>query len=377
MTRTDLPHNGARDGAAVLVVDDNAANRLLAKAVLESGGYDSILAESGERALELFAARPASLVLLDIVMPGMDGFDVFRELRAVPGGEDVPIVIVTGLTDPMCVQRAIELGADDFLCKPVNGIELLTRIRTLLARRRSTELATVTSAELTERERQREQLTTMVVHDLRERLSAIYFNAGMLEGDESLDVKGRERVERILRAAEHMNGLFSNLLDIHESREATLTLALSEFDLAALVGDVASEARAGRAGTNRHTVELEVSAPQRVRGDRDMLRRVLENLLDNSVKYSPPGTTVRLSCCSENGGVALRVTVEGPRIPDEDKQAIFDSAAHAERELVRQRRGLGLAFCRMAVEAHKGQIRVESDGTRGSCFVVTLPCEVG
>jgi signal transduction histidine kinase len=128
-----------------------------------------------------------------------------------------------------------------------------------------------------------------------------------------------------------MNGLLSHLLDLHQSREGTLSLALSEFDVAALFHDVASEARVGRAGTNRQTVELAVSAPQRVRADRGMLRRVLEQ-----------------------GGD-------------------FDGAAlHA---LTGQGRGLGLAFCRMAVEAHSGQIRVESNGGRGSCFVVTLPGE--
>jgi signal transduction histidine kinase len=300
-------------------------------------------------------------------MPRMDGFEVFRKLRALPGGKDVPIVIVTALTDPSSVQRAIELGADDFLCRPVNGIELLTRIRSLLARRPSTELA----------QRQREQLTAMVVHDLRHPLSAIYYNAGMLAAEESLDARGLERIDRVVRAAERMNGLLSSLLDLHQSQEGTLSLAVSEFDIAALVQDVVSEARVGRAGTNRQTVELEVSAPQRVRADRDMLRRVLENLLDNSAKYSPPGTTIRLSCRSEKDGFALRVADEGPGIVDEDREVTLEDAARAGRELAGKRRGLGLTFCRMAVEAHKGEIRVESNGMRGSCFVVTLPCEVG
>src|SRR5262249_13797403 len=109
-----------------------------------------------------------------------------------------------------------------------------------------------------------------------------------------------------------------------------------------------------------------------------MLRRVLENLLENSATHSPPGTTIRLSCRSEKDGVALCVADEGPGIPDADREAIFDGAARAGRDLVGSgRQGLGLAVCRMGGEAHRGWRRVERNGSRGRCFVVTLPCEVG
>jgi len=250
----------------ILVVDDNAPNRLLAEAMLQTAGYGVVLAEDGPRALELFQLEAPDLVLLDLLMPGMDGFETVKRLRALPGGEAVPIVIVTALADLASVQRAIEVRADDFMAKPVNRVELLARVSALLGRRkreaeRADGPASGLSASHAERERQREQLSAMVVHDLKHPLSAIYFNAGMLRRDGTIGPKSQEKVERILRACETLNGMVMTLLDINRGEAGRLALTLSEFDVAALVDEVAAAMSARAEALGQRLVVTQDAAP--------------------------------------------------------------------------------------------------------------------
>ncbi len=366
----------------ILVVDDNSANRLLAEAMLQTAGYRTVLAENGPRALEIFAAQRPALVLLDLHMPGMDGFETFKRLRALPGGDVVPIVIVTALTDLASVQRAIELTADDFLAKPVNRVELLARIRTLLGKRRKAETPEPPSGGVSlshlERERQREQLSAMVVHDLKHPLSAIYFNAGMLKRDLSLGNKPQEKVERILRACETLNGMVMTLLDINRGEAGRLPLTLSEFDAAALLDEVAvSMGVKAEAHGQKLVLSLE-GAPLTVRADRDVLRRVLENLVDNASKYAGPRTTIRIECRRGDRAVDFAVCDEGPGIPAGLRDKVFDKYLQLDGDPSRRSpgsRGIGLVFCRIAVEAHQGKIWVEQNEPRGSRFRVSLPAE--
>ncbi|MEZ0228836.1 MAG: response regulator [Planctomycetota bacterium] len=366
----------------ILVVDDNAANRLLAEAMLQTAGYKTVLVENGSQALETFTAKRPDLILLDLLMPGMDGFETFKRLRALPGGAFVPIVIVTALTDLASVQKAIELTADDFLAKPVNRVELLARIRTLLGKRRkAVELIEPPTSGISlshlERERQREQLSAMVVHDLKHPLSAIYFNAGMLKRDMSVGMKPQEKVERILRACETLNGMVMTLLDINRSEGGSLPLTLGEFDAATLLDEVATSMGVKAEAHGQKVVVSLHGAPLTVRGDRDVLRRVLENLIDNASKYAGPRTTIRLECRRGDRVVDFSVADEGPGIPAGLRDKVFDKYLQLDDSARRSpgSRGIGLVFCRMAVEAHQGKIWVEQNEPQGSRFRITLPSE--
>jgi two-component system, sensor histidine kinase and response regulator len=367
--------NGTAKRETILAVDDNAPNRLLAEAILSSAGYDVQLAESGQQAIEMFQASPPRLVLLDILMPGMDGFETLKRLRALPGGGATPIMIVTALTDLMTVQKAIELGADDFVAKPLNRTELLARIWSLLGARRSREARLAGLDESAFVDQQRAGITSLLVHDLKHPLTTIYFTAGLLVRDPALPSRMQEKIRRVLRASETLDHMIMSLLDVTCSEDGALRLNVTDFEVRALLAEVLSTMEP-QAEANRQTIELvqKVLETMHVQGDRDLLRRMLENLIDNSTKYAPPESTIRLEVSGGDGCLEFRVRDEGPGIPLGHRHNVFHKYFQLEPEAHpgRRGRGLGLTMVRVAAEAHRGTVWIE-DQPKGSCFCVRIP----
>ncbi len=392
------------NGHKVLVVDDNAANRLLAEAILGHAGYTVELAESGRAALAAFEASVPSLVLLDVLMPGMDGFETLGRLRALPGGATTPVVIVTALTDLASVQRAIACGADDFISKPINRTELLIRVWSLISMR--TQRAAAAAAAGTpasgrlgvqpdvpgggpdqarpgsdglaagDGTSKRNEVMDLIIHDLKHPLATIYFNAGLLRRDVSLSPRALEKVARILRSSEVLEAMIMNVLDVARSAEVGLRLARSEFDLGLLLAEVASNMSPQAEASQQKIEHIAGQDVARVDADRDLVRRILENLVDNSTKYSPPSTTIRLEARSGPEGVELRVRDQGPGIPPERRSNVFEKYVQLERDAAahgRRGRGLGLVFVRLAAEAHGGSVTIEDHPAGGGCFCVLLP----
>lgn len=364
----------------VLVVDDNQQNRALAKATLEIEDYRVVLAENGERALRCFADHTPDCVLLDVRMPGMDGPETCKRLRALPGGRDVPIVFLTALRDVDTFEAALAAGGDDFVTKPVQPTELVLRVQAAVKMRRL-DATNKENFELLRRQRddlmrltlQKERLTSFVIHDLKNPVSTVDLLAQLLQRDKSLAPETRETADAIRVEVSSLMRLILNLLDISRSEEGALKIAASAFDLATLVSGVV-ETMQVRAHARQVALENHVNAT-RVSADIDLLRRVLENLVDNALRHSPKGSNVGLSLRSHPDELELRISDGGPGIPAEMRETIFARFVQGERAdtaLTRTGRGLGLTFCRLAVEAHGGRIYVE-DGHPGAVFCVRLP----
>ena len=377
----------------VLVIDDNLQNREVAEGHLVSAGYDAVLADGGESGLARFQDRHPDLVLLDVVMPRMDGFETCRRLRALPGGPDVPILFLTALGDLGTHKAALDSGADDFLTKPINRTELLIRLRSLLRirrlsdeLRRNYEVIRSQRDELLTAQRQRLELATLIVHDLKNPLSSILSNAEYLNSNSDIPERDRESLADVLRASRSMFRMVMNLLDVSRSEDGALVPRCAEFDVAALLNEVSSET-VRRLEEKSQTLSVSVEpAVGTIVADRDLVRRVIENLLDNSHKYSPRNgcISIDVSAVTLDAGdgqppvpaIDLRVRDEGAGIPDNYRTRIFDKYVRIEDLSVSQPRnsqGLGLVFCRTAVEAHGGRIWVEDNGGKGSCFCLRLP----
>jgi two-component system, sensor histidine kinase and response regulator len=363
----------------VLVIDDNPQNRALAEATLEDEGYAVELAATGEEGLRAFAAGRPDCVLLDVRMPGMDGFAVCAALRALPGGAETPIIFLTASRDVETFDRALRAGGDDFLPKPFRPAELLVRVAAAVKLRR-------TSAELQEHVRlvrqqrddlmrlqlQKERLTDFLVHDLKNPVNTIDLQAQLLARDRELPERAREAAQRIRNEGRALARLIMNLLDISKSVEGGLAPSWRDVDLPALAAAVLDELqlRATAAGV---LLAHDVSVPV-VRADEDLLRRVLENLLDNAIRHAPAGSEVRLEAAAHVDAIELRVTDAGPGIPASAHEQIFERFVQLgdAAAATRAGRGLGLTFCKAALEAHGGEIWVE-DASPGAAFCLRLP----
>jgi two-component system, sensor histidine kinase and response regulator len=366
--------------ATILVVDDNAENRALAEAVLVEEGYRVVLATGGEEGVALFERERPDCVLLDVRMPGVDGFAACRRMRALEGGNDIPIVFLTAQRDLDTFDAAQSTGADDFLTKPVRPAELALRVQAAVKLRRlGSELREHYALirrqrdDLVRMQLQKEQLMAFVVHDLKNPVNSMDLQAQLLERIPDLPARARRPIARIRDEARMQLRLILNLLDIAKSEEGRLAPTRASVDLDALFVEVvaALELRASDVEATL-TSSCEVHS---VVADPDLLRRVLENLVENAIRHAPEGSTVHLSARDEGGAVVLRVADGGHGIPAEAREKVFERFVQLAADEVgasRSGRGLGLTFCKLAVEAHGGRIWVE-DADPGAVFCVLLP----
>jgi signal transduction histidine kinase len=366
----------------ILVVDDNPQNRALAQAALEDEGYDVITATNGEEAIEAFEKGPPGCLLLDVRMPKMDGFETCARIRALPGGADVPIVFLTALRDVDTFDAAIRAGADDFLMKPIRPTELVVRVQAALKLGRMSselrehyELVRRQRDELIRLQLQKEQLTAYVVHDLKNPVNSIDLYAQLLVRNRELPESLRSSVQQIRDEVRSLMRLILNLLDINRSEEGRLVPNVTRLDLDGVFRE-AREALEMRARTKQ--VELRIASDvTELEADADLLRRVLENLLDNAIRYAPESSAVRITARRDDEAIEIRVADSGAGVPPELAERVFQRYVQLEKggaAAARSGRGLGLTFCRLVVEAHGGRIWLEQ-GAPGAIFCLRIPGE--
>jgi signal transduction histidine kinase len=362
----------------VLVVDDNAENRALAKAALEDDDVPVVLASTGEEALAAFAHSQPSCVLLDIRMPGMDGITVCERIRAMPHGDRAAIVFVTAQRDVETFDRAQHAGGDDFITKPFRPAELLVRIGTAMRLRQMTterdSLAVGLKRQRDELHRlqlHKEQLSAFVVHDLKNPVNAIGLHVQRILRNAKADDRSRDAALKIQDETRGLLRMITNLLDIGKADEGQLAPVRAVVETEALIGAVVDELGARAAAADvQLMVRIEPDAG-RVYADQDLMHRVLANLIENATRYAPGGSVIHVAARPVPGGVELRVADAGQGIPEAQRERVFERFVSAGSESNRTNRGLGLAFCKVAIEAHGGRIWIE-DAAPGAVFCVRI-----
>ena len=364
------------NAARILVVDDEPRNIRLLESLLARDGYEVLSATDGHEACRRVIEDNPDLVLLDAMMPQMNGFEVCGWIRSREATALLPVVMVTALNSTEEKVHALETGADDFLSKPINRMELKAKVRSLLRVRSLQEALGRKNDELRRAEELREGLVQMIVHDLKNPLTGIQAAIELLMDSHLGPNPGAMRLASSVRLSCHsMMEMILNMLDIGKMEENRDILDAADLDLSSvLTRDVEECVGSARAAG----VEIVVACPTpgpRVRVDRGLVQRVVANLLNNAMKHTPAGGRVTISARAVGEQVEVCVGDTGEGIPPEEAERIFDKFARVEgqRGATRQDRGLGLTFCRMAVEAHGGRIKVESEPGRGSVFTFTLP----
>jgi len=364
----------------ILVVDDSPDNAYLIQSLLDSEGYAVEVAADGYTALRQVEREPPDLIMLDVMMPEMDGYEVTQRIRRNPRLPFVPILLITASDQPSVV-RGLDLGADDFIRKPVEFDELLARVRSLLRLKHTIE-------ERNQIARQREDFVSRLTHDLRTPLIAAdrMFNLFLEGALGELTPQMQEVLPSMIRSNQNLLQMVNQLLEVYRYEAGAKSLTFSNVNLQDLLQEVVMELRPLATAKNIALGFATACSPTlatrfEVAGDRQELRRVFTNLVGNAIKFTDRGAVkVVLTCVtadptngptSSQPWLVIRVKDTGPGIPAAERTTLFQRFRQGNH--TRSGSGLGLHLSRQIVEAHGGTIEVESIVGQGSVFSVRLP----
>ncbi len=357
--------------ARLLVVDDQEANLKIIGDILGRLGFEIILANDGDQALQRLEKRSVDLILLDVLMPGRDGFEICQTIRANPKWADIPIIFLSAADDKTLIVRALEVGGVDYVTKPFNQAELMSRVRTHLALK-------TTRDRLKQLAEDKDELLGILAHDLKNHLGGMQMSVQLLH--DRAQKQNDPRLER-MAANIHMstNQMLAFVIEFlaNSAADRGLNVAIEPIWLHQVT--MAATQHYGETARRKGiALEHSGSATEPISADRKALDQILDNLISNALKFSTPGTTVRVSVENDpapGGGAICKVQDEGPGFSEEDRVEMF----HRYRRLSARptagepSTGLGLSIVKKLVQAIGGQIDCESRPGEGATFVLRLP----
>jgi len=364
----------------ILIIDDEPDIVESLEVMLTPRGYHVVTASSGGSGVGSAASEKPDIILLDVMMPGMDGFETCRRLKNSDETKNIPVLLLTALNQSDDKVKGLDAGADDFITKPFNDVELRARVRAFVRTKKLRDDLEESYRRLKELEQLRDSLTHMLVHDLKVPLTAVKGGVetvlDAMNKKENLLEPHRRLLANAKSGADKVLGLIQDILDASRMEENKLPLHKSPVDMAALARSCAAMVEPLRAQSQvALTINAGPSLPE-INLDEALVGRVLVNLISNSLKFTPPGGTITVSLSYRPGEKQVECAVHdtGSGIPQEDLEKIFDKFfQRSDFQATRKGQGLGLAFCRLAVERHGGKIWAESENGKGSRFVMRFP----
>lgn len=360
----------------ILVVDDNPKNLQIIALTLRELNYKLIIADGGQKAIELSERYQVDLILLDVMMPGIDGFEVCRIIKSNSKYAGVPIIFLTALSEKANLVKGFELGAVDYITKPFNKEELISRIKTHLDLKFARdELQSVTN-NLAESNAIKDKMFSVIGHDLRSPVGSIKMMLELILGDfDNYELKKiKETLNSLSKTTEEVFNLLENLLWWARSQNGTLAIFPENIELTPLISGLYYLNKGSFSLKNikfSNSVEKECL----VHADMNMLKTVLRNLISNAIKFTPEGGTVSISATEEGEYVRIRVSDTGVGISDDNLSKLFDEKQQMSSLGTNNEAGsgLGLILCKNFVQSNNGKIRVESTLGKGSTFTVEIP----
>lgn len=349
----------------LLVVDDNENNLTILKRRLSQCGFSVMTATNGQDALNIVSQVSCDLLLLDIMMPVMDGFEVLKTIRKTQSMMQLPIIMITALQDSKDVVEALEHGANDYITKPIDLKSLQARVNTHLTMK---ELA-----------KENEEFLSIASHDIKKPVMLIRDVVQVIQ-DEYGDLLSstedlNEMMGMIRRASDSLQSLIEDYLEGKVIDHGRLELDCTELDLNDVIRDIVS-VNMGIAANKGIVLQMELQdAMPVVQADRSRINQVVDNLIGNAIKFSKADTIVKVTTSDNDGGILLEVKDQGPGIKDEERSKVFNRFASLSNKPTggETSTGLGLSLCKQLVELHGGKIGVSPNEPVGSNFWFQLP----
>ena len=364
--------------AKILIVDDMPKNLVLLYEALKKKGHKIFVANNGKSAIRRVKLQQPDLILLDVLMPEMNGFETCRALKADADTRDIPVIFLTTLADPEDKEKAFQYGGVDYVTKPFKPLEAVARVELHLELRRQRALLEASGNDARRELTDRDTLLAVVAHDLKDPLRSLVNLVGLLNSryEELDEEKRRAYVADAETAARRSYDLLENLLHWAKSKTGGLTLAPESIPVRELIEKTIEGARSF---AKQRGVRVLNMAPEGVRvfADRPTTETVLRNLVVNAIKFSKEGSEATVNAETEDDVTLLTVKDSGVGMDEETAASLFEAnAAEPKRDAEgKLGTGLGLRLCKDFIERNRGTIGVTGSPGEGSEFRVPLPAE--
>lgn len=361
----------------ILIVDDNQTNIILLQAILKRAKYNTVSATNGTDALRIMQEMHPDLVLLDIMMPEMDGYEVARRKDEIEDIHSIPFLFVTALSDTNSMVKGFKAGCSDFITKPFNTEEILIRIHHQIINVENRRIINSKNEELKSLIRNRDKLYAVVAHDLRSPLGTIKSVLDILDENLNSEIIGfglYDLLHATTESADELFGLLENLLFWTRTQMGKLIFQPKEIKITDAVTDAI---KATSSMSNIHRIDISYSdntGNATVLADKNMITTVIRNILANAIKFSDEDSSIEIETKIVDNQLSCSITDHGCGMDDEVKQAlqqqisITTTGKHQEEGT-----GLGLTLCREFIRAHNGNLSFESEMNVGTTFTFTIP----
>ena len=369
--------NASATGGVIVIVDDIFENLQVLGSILDASGYDTAYALNGPEALSVIGELLPDLVLLDVSMPGMDGFAVCERLKADPRTADIPVIFLTAFSEQDYITRGFQVGAVDYISKPFRQGELLSRVKTHMSLRSAMRELAKRNVELTELVVEKNELITIATHDIKSPLQSIVLTVevikSMLRRGMYSDIQ--PQLDSILKTSDKIRDILKNWLDLNAAEAGAMQFIATPIKAANLLAN-ADDSFRQKAEAKHIKLETVVEDPEaEFVADEAGAQAVIDNLVSNALKFSSAGTVRLLLRRGDSGGVIYEISDEGPGITPEDMPKLYNKFARltARPTAGENSTGLGLAIVKKLVEAMNGTIRCSSTPGLGTTFAVEFP----
>lgn len=377
-----LPDYMLLKNARILIVDDLASNIEYLAYILREAEFEVFTAINGDAALRQLQKQPIDLILLDIIMPVMDGFEVCIQLKRNPRTRDIPVIFITGRDEPEHIVRGFELGAVDYMVRPIQRAEVIMRIRTHLLLRNLVRQLQQHNLELRQQKEKAEQATklkdkfvTLVAHDLRGPFQSLLGYLELLRDDkeEPLTAKQQEIIAQIMKSGQRQLSMINEILDIGRLQTGNISVNRRFFDAHYLLAVALDKVRL-LAEQKQIQMLNQIPKNTRIYVDEFLFIEVLQNLLTNAIKFSYPQSSIEI-INSSTDPLTFQVIDHGTGIAESRLVTLFSLGEKTSTlgTIGEQGTGFGLPYSQEIMIAHQGQITVQSVLGEGSCFSLILP----